>query len=647
MVRNREDCDDDSSWFDFDGVDANINAFEIDDNFDLVECEEAPFTKEKCQSIMNDLSIMMERLETRDTEEHKSTPQSDAPSAITNSDTIADTDSLYSELKRKQDFVLKKVKTMQVEQIIRHAEAAEKVDLAFILDCTVSMKKHIDDVKVNIRSIVERLRKSHRSLCLRLALVGYRDIRDGDDRFEVFDFTSDVNRFQGHLASLRAFGGEDPPEDIAGAVQVTNNQLTWCQPTRIALLIADYPCHGKEFHDDLHDDYPSGTPGIDIREEFRVLSQNFQDSNQSMSLYFGRITKRCDKMIDSLNDSDIEIEAMDIAEPDQLISLVTTSVRNSIFKTMTVSGRLSQHPSIMFSHHLHNSTEENSNSTIKKKIFAISEERLSTDDWENKDPYRVKVYRNSPIISIDQLKKPIRVLKFKKFLSKVFPSRQRKRFTKKNQESTMLMRRSTEPFAEGEQRIVFHAQLSTLRETLGLDKSAVVLKSFKHIGGDVNHLNNYFEHMEASSIACFLARKFNESPLRPKDCAMIEFLQVCVIEEDGETDSSREKSESRFCAENLLDTSKYPYTRFSNNLGYWNEDFIDKSLIMFTIWTHTITDGYLIVSDLQGIKKGNTFKLSDPAILCTDQLRFGSTNLGPKGIEKCIKNTTSLGTEKG
>ena len=150
--------------------------------------------------------------------------------------------------------------------------------------------------------------------------------------------------------------------------------------------------------------------------------------------------------------------------------------------------------------------------------------------------------------------------------------------------------------------------------------------------------------METSSIAAFLAQKYNESPLRPKHCATIEFLQVCVVEEEA---TGREDSgERRFCAESLLDTKKYPFTRFSNNLGYWDEEILNESLLRFTKWTHTITDGYLVVTDLQGIKKENSFTLSDPAILCTDHLRFGGTNLGPKGINKCMKSTTSLLAER-
>jgi hypothetical protein len=94
--------------------------------------------------------------------------------------------------------------------------------------------------------------------------------------------------------------------------------------------------------------------------------------------------------------------------------------------------------------------------------------------------------------------------------------------------------------------------------------------------------------------------------------------------------------------------TKKDYVRFSNNLGYWywDEEILDESLLRFTKWTHTITDGYLVVTDLQGIKKESSFTLSDPAILCIDHLPFGGTNLGPKGINKCMKSTTSLLAER-
>jgi hypothetical protein len=57
---------------------------------------------------------------------------------------------------------------------------------------------------------------------------------------------------------LRAYGGDDGPEDVAGGFEKALEQ-NWTSKTKYAVLIADAPCHGSKYHDD-QDDYPDGDP---------------------------------------------------------------------------------------------------------------------------------------------------------------------------------------------------------------------------------------------------------------------------------------------------------------------------------------------------------------------------------------------------
>ena len=54
-----------------------------------------------------------------------------------------------------------------------------------------------------------------------------------------------------------------------------------------------------------------------------------------------------------------------------------------------------------------------------------------------------------------------------------------------------------------------------------------------------------------------------------------------------------------------------------------------------------------MVTDLQGVRQGDEYILTDPAILCKDRTRFGDTNLGNALIEKCIKATEAMLEEYG
>ncbi|CAG8610928.1 1059_t:CDS:2, partial [Dentiscutata heterogama] len=76
------------------------------------------------------------------------------------------------------------------------------------------------------------------------------------------------------------------------------------------------------------------------------------------------------------------------------------------------------------------------------------------------------------------------------------------------------------------------------------------------------------------------------------------------------------------------------FKRFNVNSGIITE--FHSILEAFAHFTYQYTDGYLVVYDLQGVDLENEFLLTDPAIHCTDILRFGITNLGIKGIQICF-----------
>merc|ERR1711862_1077239 len=87
------------------------------------------------------------------------------------------------------------------------------------------------------------------------------------------------------------------------------------------------------------------------------------------------------------------------------------------------------------------------------------------------------------------------------------------------------------------------------------------------------------------------------------------------------------------------------FEKFNSNTG-WSSG---KGTLAdtFSHWTWVRTDGDVIVCDLQGHrgdpdgppyggKKGYYYCLTDPAI-CSKNQRYGTTDLGPKGIETWFK----------
>jgi hypothetical protein len=93
------------------------------------------------------------------------------------------------------------------------------------------------------------------------------------------------------------------------------------------------------------------------------------------------------------------------------------------------------------------------------------------------------------------------------------------------------------------------------------------------------------------------------------------------------------------------------WVRHSNNAGWVNTADYSSTPHAYSHFTFHESKGLLMVVDLQGVRSsdGQTFWMTDPAIHCTDPLRFSRTNLHVKGFElffrshKCNRVCQALG----
>jgi hypothetical protein len=251
------------------------------------------------------------------------------------------------------------------------------------------------------------------------------------------------------------------------------------------------------------------------------------------------------------------------------------------------------------------------------------------EDWNCLKAVSVNVLCNKPICAIDDLKAPLLIGMI----------RLGKSVSSETEERKMFLKQAKDPFAQGEMRLAYYGKLGLDEASLMSSKADKVLKTFKIKGKMISDRKNYLAQMEVSTIAQFLAQEYNKS-CRPSHCPEIQFLSVVVVETDNMT-------EDRFCAEDQLPCAATSFTKYSNNTGYWNEDEINQSLLLFTHFSFEITHQYLMVTDLQGVRQGNEYILTDPAILCKDITRFGGTNLGSKLMDKCIDSTKAMLEEYG
>ncbi|EKX42857.1 hypothetical protein GUITHDRAFT_49443, partial [Guillardia theta CCMP2712] len=178
------------------------------------------------------------------------------------------------------------------------ASTSKSVEICFVMDCTGSMASWITSCKEKVLQIAANIEEFVRSCSKRstvkMSFVAYRDYlaSGGYDNpgIAVCDFTQEISHIQTIVGNQTASGGSDGPEDICGGLQQACG-LTWQENARYLFLIADAPCHGRQYHD-LEDHFPSGDPaGHVMEQQVLQLVKHLQ-----CKVYFIKINSCTDKM---------------------------------------------------------------------------------------------------------------------------------------------------------------------------------------------------------------------------------------------------------------------------------------------------------------------------------------------------------------
>ena len=139
---------------------------------------------------------------------------------------------------------------------------ATNIKLCFLIDCTFSMEPWIEMAKTQIRNIVSKTQREHPNTVFNVGFVGYRDFGD-DRRFEVRQFTTNINQFLADIAYIHADGGGDSAEDVAGGLELVAGSDWGNADIRSIVHIADAPAHGYMMHErSVSDRYPKNDFGI-------------------------------------------------------------------------------------------------------------------------------------------------------------------------------------------------------------------------------------------------------------------------------------------------------------------------------------------------------------------------------------------------
>uniref|UniRef100_A0A0G4I0I6 VWFA domain-containing protein n=1 Tax=Chromera velia CCMP2878 TaxID=1169474 RepID=A0A0G4I0I6_9ALVE len=192
--------------------------------------------------------------------------------------------------------------------------AMDDVDLLFVIDGTASMDPWIRGVRQVVKVLVDQLKAHTR---IRIAVLIYRDICDGDKQFEFCDFTEDPSKIEKALSKVKAFGGGDICEDVMSALMKAYHPemtpFSWRDDENVSkciLHICDAPPHGTEFHHRAnrfgikYDGHPDGISTSSTRDSGRFIevpepSLILEDMREcNFNLFTLMVASECKKMVE-------------------------------------------------------------------------------------------------------------------------------------------------------------------------------------------------------------------------------------------------------------------------------------------------------------------------------------------------------------
>ena len=131
--------------------------------------------------------------------------------------------------------------------VVDAAPAANKADIAFIVDATGSMGDEIDFLKDDLMDILKKVEADQGGVEFRTAALFYRDTED-EYVTRACNFSSQFYNTVNFIGKQEAGGGGDYPEAVHTALEKGLQDLSWDESakTRIAFMLLDAPAHHND-----------------------------------------------------------------------------------------------------------------------------------------------------------------------------------------------------------------------------------------------------------------------------------------------------------------------------------------------------------------------------------------------------------------
>lgn len=513
------------------------------------------------------------------------------------------------------------------------------LDVMFLMDCTGSMSSWIQKTCEEIISIMDSILENNPHTDINMCFIGYRDHCDGKIRFETQDFTSDIISLKKFINKVKASGGGDEPEDVAGALDI-GLKMSWTASAKYAVLVSDAPCHGVKYHKVSGDSYPNGDPnGLVIEDLIAAYGE------KGINLFGVKINDSTDLMYQKMSESYKKVTYKDI----HVENLGTSTSNFSFFISFSASVTLGSctYDKVRLEDLIEGIKKESIVKTQLNEDMILESKGTAQDEAERLKEFinRLSQMKNSEEKSGDEGRRIICPLPEDFEFPKVIKPPENWNLLSKDYECICYtwfivkdrnvnidwknpliqqsqikshVRIAKTPFSKGAMRYAYHMYDAYLEQKLvGKLPIEIALKDYTP--------QNLSKDIESLIFCQFLANDYNEKIINiiPETKLLLNFIHSYVYE-------IKEAGDFKYYAvENFIDGA---YEKYSNNAGWISDSLSESSLIAqaFSHFTWQTTKGYIMVVDLQGVKG----VLTDPQIHCLNPKKFGQGNLGYYGMMK-------------
>ena len=206
------------------------------------------------------------------------------------------------------------------------------LDLAFVMDATGSMSTYLKFAQDKIISIINKISQNS-NVNVRIGFIGYKDYLEGDLNYIKYPkLTDDVQNVKDFISNAKVEGGGDTCEDMVGGLQYAL-EYKWKGKSRFAILIADAPCHGVQYHGYPNEDkHPEGDPNYKIDEvvknyatkNINLLCLNLNDLTKNL---YNNFKKYYESGKTNNTNSDIIVEDFSM-DTEKLTDMIVSKAKN-------------------------------------------------------------------------------------------------------------------------------------------------------------------------------------------------------------------------------------------------------------------------------------------------------------------------------